>query len=702
MATDPVGKRVEVFFDDDQSWYEGVVSSYKSDLKGNAITRRIKISYDDGTTSAWLDPTAEQEEGQLKYKDEQASFSSKRAGPSSSSSSQNDSANNKRQKASAPSSSRAIVVAAAALPAAVPAQPRDLMAKTNNESELLSGPAAGQKGITREALGKSAEPLGLSSSAIQGAICTKGGAVSHLVLNEEFNDLAPSASEVQEFWVSDGTQRNKNAQMLNPATNSPQSSIPIFWNADKQNRKGGDLAVYVGHFTSLRVSTFSVLVPFKKAARRSLVELRFENFDVNFAKKLDAVSDGDGVKSKAKVKSEVKTEVKSEAAAGPSGSGKGKAKAKAEDKAAAQKVLVEFKFRSCETYLVGDNQWEGVLHVPMLQDPSTGRCTLAEGKTTAKGKVSRHDDFNDGDEEEEQFTMTFARSNGNPIHGFSMGYTLDFAPEEFGVQHGVRTNESPKRDSDMSSEPFEARGQNQCRHLDVWEKHAGGLLQAYASAYMDTGEWTLDPYGFGLGHESGSDSGSDTESHGLVDDAVYKLKLYTVLSAHKPNESTAKAVKWDKGAGADWGALEALVAARFPKKSAAWPRHAVAQYRLFVELKIEQGDFESTKFSPSGPLDEVWHTHLSFVDRYQRDILALTSGARRIIEHSPVLGNEAYSRYAAAHKAHVARMKRIGGKVDDEFWPAPKTTEKLYKEPHDYDSDDHLEMGDYAGQPSCG
>ena len=81
MSLDPVGKRVEVLFDDDGEWYEGVVASYKADLKGDVITRRIKVSYDDGTTSAWLDAAAEQEAGQLKYKDEGAS---KRASASSS------------------------------------------------------------------------------------------------------------------------------------------------------------------------------------------------------------------------------------------------------------------------------------------------------------------------------------------------------------------------------------------------------------------------------------------------------------------------------------------------------------------------------------------------------------------------------------------------------------------------------------------
>lgn len=184
---------------------------------------------------------------------------------------------------------------------------------------------------------------------------------------------------------------------------------------------------------------------------------------------------------------------------------------------------------------------------------------------------------------------------------------------------------------------------------------------------------------------------------GYVLDADYKIKLYTVLSCHQPNAGPAKR---EAGASADWDALEKLLAARFPKKPQAWAARAVGQYQLFLELKVQHGDWDSTIFSPSAALDEVWHAHLAFVERYQRDVYALTGGAR-LIEHSPVLGDDARERYAACHKAHVARMGSVKQAVDKEFWPAPNAS-GLRADEHDGDSDDHMMYGSDAGGPSCG
>ena len=114
------------------------------------------------------------------------------------------------------------------------------------------------------------------------------------------------------------------------------------------------------------------------------------------------------------------------------------------------------------------------------------------------------------------------------------------------------------------------------------------------------------------------------------------------------------------------------------------------QYRHFLDLKMEHGDWSSTAFSPSAALDEVWHAHLSFVDRYQRDIFALTKGAHRVIEHSPVPGPEAFDRYGAAYKAHGVRMQQRGETVDREFWPSPASVRQNYRVSHDGDSDVHL------------
>jgi hypothetical protein len=50
-------------------------------------------------------------------------------------------------------------------------------------------------------------------------------------------------------------------------------------------------------------------------------------------------------------------------------------------------VMIEFKFASCETHCISENELTGVLHVPMLQNPITGRCRIPPGKTSVQGIV---------------------------------------------------------------------------------------------------------------------------------------------------------------------------------------------------------------------------------------------------------------------------------------------------------------------------
>ena len=161
---------------------------------------------------------------------------------------------------------------------------------------------------------------------------------------------------------------------------------------------------------------------------------------------------------------------------------------------------------------------------------------------------------------------------------------------------------------------------------------------------------------------------------------------------------------WEKGGTPDWAALERLVGARFPKKPAPWAKQAVEQYVHFLMLKAEETDWDSEKFSPSGPIDEIWHAHLSFLDRYHHDVCCLSQGSH-LIEHSPVLGDVARKRYAAAHAAHTSRMKRLGQAVVADFWPKPNPPGSVYTEEHDGDSDDanlSLPNDDFADGPACG
>ena len=120
------------------------------------------------------------------------------------------------------------------------------------------------------------------------------------------------------------------------------------------------------------------------------------------------------------------------------------------------------------------------------------------------------------------------------------------------------------------------------------------------------------------------------------------------------------------------------------------------QYVHFLELKKEHNDFRSETFSASIPIDLIWHAHLSFLDRYHRDVQALT-GSTEVLEHSPVLGEDAKERYAAARLAHVARTHRLDKPVDEEFWPQPERAD--LKEEHDDDSDGHMYLPSHS---SCG
>jgi hypothetical protein len=228
--------------------------------------------------------------------------------------------------------------------------------------------------------------------------------------------------------------------------------------------------------------------------------------------------------------------------------------------------------------------------------------------------------------------------------------------------------------------------------LNHWEENAGGILSVYAEAFFP-----FDP------EEYEEQTGDDPDE--VVDEANYKIKLYTVLSAHKPNQVSIPPVP--NGTRPDWDALERLVKARHPEREYKWVKRAVEQYVLFLELKKEHNDFRSELFSPSNPIDMIWHAHLSFLDRYHRDVQALTGCSADVIvlEHSPIIGEEARERYAAARQAHVARMLGLDKTVDEEFWPHPKRANAHFEEENDGDSDDHLylpsrEMDEF--DPGCG
>jgi hypothetical protein len=72
----------------------------------------------------------------------------------------------------------------------------------------------------------------------------------------------------------------------------------------------------------------------------------------------------------------------------------------------------------------------------------------------------------------------------------------------------------------------------------------------------------------------------------------------------------------------------------------------------------------------------VWHAHLSFVDRYQHDVMTYCGN---IVEHSPVLGPRALRQYHNAYDKQAAQMKHLEKFVDHEFWPIPQWEKERFE-----------------------
>ena len=359
-----------------------------------------------------------------------------------------------------------------------------------------------------------------------------------------------------------------------------------------------------------------------------------------------------------------------------------------------KEVLVEFKFQSCKTYLVEDGQWKGKFNVTMIQNQTTGRFSLPKDGDDVEGVVMR-DNFYPAYKfrgaqmmrgDEEKFPQTFeGRITGDSSKiKFSLGMDLVVEIDD-DVEESIEPEGSKNPGgSVLRVVPFTNKRRGQ---LNNWVLHQGGMLVFSALANI-SGTINID---------------EDIEDEDdMTLEAIYKLKLYTVLSVHTPNKDPTKA---GKGHQVDWAFLESVLIARFPQKDKAWARRGVYQYRLFLDLKIENEDWKSKKFSPSGPIDEIWHAHISFRERYQQDIFSLTNN-QHLIEHTPVLQADSIKRYKAAYKSHLQKSKETGEPVDPGFWPDPNiitvedsSDEMDNDDESSVDSDAHLDIG-YA--PSCG
>ena len=387
-----------------------------------------------------------------------------------------------------------------------------------------------------------------------------------------------------------------------------------------------------------------------------------------------------------------------------------------------EEVMVEFLFTNYKTAAFDEGDISGVMHVPMLQDVQTGKFSLKTGNVCCDIPVI----FHKVDKLESTTTPTVGgtmekqhaqdihiqgviKRNENGIDNFQLDYQLGWKlingkmsyrlvptcdipnygrDGPYGWYHlGVRFQSNPKKqDKDV--------------RLAQWEENVGGLLCFYSSVYADYEDF--NPEAENADSEYDQVIAESAERSKL--DATYKLKLYTVLSAHRPGIKEVHGLV--PGSDPNWTKLEQLVASRFSSSivggssrkegeftSSSWSKRAVEQYRLFLELKKLHNDYDCKLFAPSGPIERIWIAHLSFPQQYQHDIRAFCNGS--LIEHKPMLGETAIEGYRAAYYVHKARLGTYGRSIDPEFWPNPtnafKRASRHQQQQHDGDSDDELE-----------
>ena len=213
----------------------------------------------------------------------------------------------------------------------------------------------------------------------------------------------------------------------------------------------------------------------------------------------------------------------------------------------------------------------------MVQDLKTGRFQLPEGRHPVQGKMTRDNLYDntrclygskrgDGKQIKQSFQGELVRDFSKSV--FSIGMDLVVGLEKDNVYEYIErtgTTEKEKNNEIVEVVPFvnERKGQ-----LKNGIRYQGRMLAFQAHANIDE---LCEEY--------------DSEIERILD-AMYKLKLYTVLSVHIPN---ADLVKAEEGHEVNWTFLEKAVAARFPKKGLAWAKREVAQYMHAIPM-VDIGD----------------------------------------------------------------------------------------------------------------
>ena len=277
---------------------------------------------------------------------------------------------------------------------------------------------------------------------------------------------------------------------------------------------------------------------------------------------------------------------------------------------------------------------KGKYRILMLQDTITGQYSLAMGETKFRGELfSVVGGW-------EKFEGSFTK-HGDDIIWFDLGLDMDgnYMNYEKGVD--VQLVYPRGRKIKGSVEPIPLTGD--CRRNN-WKESSGGKLD-----------------------------GTVMESRGNAEE-IFPLEIHAALSVNSHGkENPALPIEYEP----DWDFLARAVLAQesmecpWSGKDISWANDALSEYRAFLQLLIEHKDWKSVKFVPSKKVDEVWSAHISFIDRYQRDMLYLTGGLA-VIEHEPISEYDRFDKYQEAYNTHKERMLKKGRDVNSEFWPTPQ------------------------------
>lgn len=130
-----------------------------------------------------------------------------------------------------------------------------------------------------------AETLGLSASFVQGkAIATKNDEVSHIVLDQKWDELPYNRHETLKLWIRQGVSRLEPATLLDPSKHEqPAQGIPFFWKLNEGPYH------YIGHYRSVNFEEREAVV--KNTQRQALLEFEFVKHDESVDAKMSLVPD---------------------------------------------------------------------------------------------------------------------------------------------------------------------------------------------------------------------------------------------------------------------------------------------------------------------------------------------------------------------------------------------------------------------------